>query len=160
MLIKTVSLWASADRTTPPTSPSTMSTMRPPPTETQYEMIHHFTRDGGYSVSTLKSYSKYGIKKIVRLCCTRERHYREQQNKNSQTRQTTTLAIGCPFDIAVRLRQTNRWEITYGETLHNHGPARLSTQHIHRTQELLIKASSIDHHIRQGYTTRQILTGL
>ncbi|KAJ5195560.1 uncharacterized protein N7498_008998 [Penicillium cinerascens] len=69
--------------------------------------------------------------------------------------------MGCPFDIAIRLRQTtNKWEITHENTLHSHGPTPLSTQHIHRTQELLAKASIIDHYIRQGYTTRQVLTGL
>ncbi|KAJ6134805.1 hypothetical protein N7523_001127 [Penicillium sp. IBT 18751x] len=141
--------------------------MKPPPTETQYDSlalemasIHRFTRDEGYSVSTFLSISKNGVKKIVRLCCTRGRVHQPRQDTDTRVRQSMTLAIGCPFDIAIRLRQTNKWEITYEKTLHNHSPAPLSTQHIHRTQELLAKALSIDHSIRQGYTTRQILTGL
>ncbi|KAJ5982657.1 hypothetical protein N7451_012757 [Penicillium sp. IBT 35674x] len=141
--------------------------MKPLPTEIQFDnlaltmaSIHRFTRDEGYSVSTFRSISKNGVKKIVRLCCTRGRVHQPRQDTDTRLRQSITLAIGCPFDIAVRVRQTNKWEITHEKTLHNYSPGPVSTQHIHRTQELLAKVPSIDHSIRQGYTTRQILTGL
>lgn len=60
---------ASANRSFSETLP-TMPIMRPPPNEEQYDslalamaMIHWFTRDGGYFVSTFRSYSKNGIRR-------------------------------------------------------------------------------------------------
>ena len=143
--------------------------MPPPPTDAQYDSlelavtaINDFARKCGYAVSVLRSKrTKQGIKKTVRLCCDRGRVYRPRQDASSRVRQSTTLAIECPFAISLRLQHdTNTWLITYENTSHNHGPSPASTHHIQRTLELSRKSENIHSQLRQGLTTRQVLTGL
>jgi hypothetical protein len=144
--------------------------MPPPPENQLYDTaeigiasINTFARDYGYAVSTRNSkHTKTGVRKTVRLCCDRGRAYRPRQEASSRIRKTTTLAIECPFIVSLRLQQdtTNTWLLTHENTQHNHGPSPPSTHQAHRGQEITQKASNIDHSIRQGYTTRQILTSL
>ena len=159
---------ASPDRLNPPTI-SALPIMEPPPENQYYDTpelgiasINAFARGHGYAISTRSSKTtKLGIKKTVRLCCDRGRRYRPRQEDSSRVRKTTTLAIQCPFTISLRLQQSsNTWRLTHKHIQHNYGPSPPSTHQAHRTQELTQKASNIDHLIRQGHLTRQILTGL
>lgn len=140
--------------------------MLPPPIDIRYESpklaiatINRFARDQGYSVSTLRSVHKNGVKKRVYLCCTRGRVWETSLNDNDRIRNKTTLAVDCLFQVTLRHRvEDNAWHLTYEDTLHNHSPTHPRALHIHRTQELIERALDIDHLIRQGFNTRQILT--
>ncbi|KAJ5822445.1 hypothetical protein N7447_004785 [Penicillium robsamsonii] len=82
-----------------------------PPLPQQYDTpeqgivaINIFGRQHGYAVSTLRSKrTKKGVLKTVRLCYDRGRRLRNSPNSPTRKRETTSLAIKCPFSISLRL---------------------------------------------------------
>lgn len=113
--------------------------MVPFPENQQYDTVevgiaavNTFPRDYSYAVSIRNSKrTKTRIRKTIRLCYDRGRVYRPRQKADSRLRQTTTLAIECPFMISLRLQQ-DTWLLTYKNTQHNHGLSPPSTHQAHR----------------------------
>ena len=139
-----------------------------PPLDPQYDTpeqgiaaINAFARQHGYAVSTLRSkLTKKGLKKTVRLCCDRGRTLRERPHDGPERkRQTTLIAIDCPFGISLRL-QESKWKLTVENQHHNHEPSPTSTYVAHRQHELSKKAPKIENQLTQGLSTRHILTGI
>ncbi|KAJ5251596.1 hypothetical protein N7489_002006 [Penicillium chrysogenum] len=126
----------------PPALPSTPQ-MPLPPLSQQYDTpedginaINLLARPHGFAVSTLRSKTtKRGVRKTVRLYCDRGRMQRNRRPDGDpeRKRQTTTLAIECPFTVSLRLNQeTNLWHITIKNLEHNHGPSPASTHSLQR----------------------------
>ncbi|OGE46879.1 hypothetical protein PENARI_c095G04295 [Penicillium arizonense] len=140
-----------------------------PPLDTHYDTpeqgisaINAFGRAHGYAVAILRSkITKRGVKKTVRLCCDRSRRVRPDDGPDGPTRkrQTTSLAIECPFLISLRL-QEGRWNLTVENQHHNHEPSPPLTHAPHRMKELNTKASNIEKQLEQGLSTRHILTSI
>ena len=73
---------------------------------------------------------------------------------------SSTMRIGCPFKITVRLRD-GRWCLTDADGTHNHPPSDSASDHkVLRQLELKRMKDQIDTYIRLGSSTQQILTYL
>ena len=78
-------------------------------------------------------------------------------------RNTTTLALACSFEVVLRKDlQTGLWRLTIedSKSQHNHQPSPASTHYAQRNIERECKRDEIENALRQGRTTRQILTEL
>ncbi|KAJ6126037.1 hypothetical protein N7471_010664 [Penicillium samsonianum] len=124
------------------------------------EVVNTFARPYGYAVTIRRSkYTKNGVKKTVYLCCDRGRAVKYEETVKK--RRTTTLALGCPFMVVLRLDlQTNLWHLTIDDSKskHNHQPSPASTHTAQRKLDLTHKSDQVENGLRQGHTTRQILT--
>ena len=131
-----------------------------PTSEEAIVSINTFARPHGYAVTSKRSKNtKKGVKKAVYLCCDRGRTYVPQDLEKK--RRTTTLANNCPFAITLRLDlHTDIWRLTIENPTHNHESSPPSTHAIQRSLELTHKKDEIENALRQGRTTRQILTEL
>ncbi|OQE59258.1 hypothetical protein PENNAL_c0329G06460 [Penicillium nalgiovense] len=152
------------------TSTEPLFTFPLPPLNQQYrtpeegaEALNTFARPYGYAVTIRRSkYTKKGIKKSVYLCCDRGREVKQEDTEETaKKRRTTTLACGCPFMIVLRLDSiTGLWRPTIDDSKskHNHLPSPASTHMAQRKLELTHKKDEIENALRQGRTTRQIMT--
>ncbi|KAJ5441771.1 hypothetical protein N7491_004177 [Penicillium cf. griseofulvum] len=153
----------------PPPVPSTNPGTEPGPV-TQFRTreegiaaINEFARPHGYAVTSRRSKTtKKGVVKTIRLICDRGRVPAEvTEEPLAKRRNTNTLATGCPFRIALRLNlTTDHWHLTIENPTHNHLPSPASTHTTQRAIELTHKKDKVENAIRQGRTTRQILTKL
>lgn len=131
----------------------------------------------GYAPTILRSrYTKRKVKKTVYLCCDRGRkpkayadHVDEAPHANfnrawpRKCRNTTTLALACLFEVVLRKDlQTGLWRLTIEDSKpqHNHQPSPASTHYAQRNIERECKEDETENELRQGRTTRQILTEL
>lgn len=132
-----------------------------PPTDRTYhtpeegvEAINSFARPHGYAVTTRRSkftQKGKGIKKTVFLCCDRGRKVTEQPEDPPQAkrRNTSTLALGCPFMIVLRLDlQSGIWHTTVSNSTHNHEPSPPSTHPAQRALELTHKKDKVENALR------------
>ncbi|OGE47089.1 hypothetical protein PENARI_c066G04429 [Penicillium arizonense] len=139
-----------------------------PPLDQQYDTpergiaaVNAFAREHGYAVSIFRSIAKKGVKKIVQLCCDRGRTLRARpDNGPERKRQTTSIAINCPFLLRLRLQEDGRWKLTVDKQEHNHEPSPPSTHVAQRKQELSTKVPVIKQQLQQGLSTRHILTSI
>ncbi|KAJ5135023.1 uncharacterized protein N7515_004301 [Penicillium bovifimosum] len=133
--------------------------------------INTFAAPHGWAVTSIRSKAtKKGVKKTIRLICDRGHAVKADKNgpglanddspgPAKKRRKTTTLALGCPFKMALRLDlKTDLWGITLEHATHNHPSSHASTHPIHRALELTQRNAEVDNAIQQGHTTSQILT--
>lgn len=154
-----------------PEADVTMVTIPLPSLDTEYNTaeeaitaINDFALDYGYAVvkrRSKKTKSKYGegVLKKVQLACDRGGVYTSRVATADRKRKTASMVIGCPFDIAVRLRG-DKWVLTVANDLHNHEPSLPTTHQAQRKLELQRKDEQIQGWFRLSHPTRQILTAL
>ncbi|KAJ5243941.1 hypothetical protein N7489_004037 [Penicillium chrysogenum] len=127
------------------------------------EAVNTFARPHGYAVTSIRSkFTKKGVKKTVPLICDRGREPETNTDEpRPQKRQRSTLRLRCPFKMTLRLNLlTGLWYLTIENPVHNHPPSPASTHPIQRALDLDNKRDNVENRLRQGYTTKQIVTEL
>jgi hypothetical protein len=92
----------------------------------------------GYAVVIQRSKKTKGSRakvKKVQLQCDRGGNYTPMLDEASRKRKTTTIALGCPFNISLRLQDNGLWLLTVANNLHNHEPSPPTAHPTHRKQE-------------------------
>ena len=141
-----------------PVTESTPSFTFPlPPLNRQYstyeearEAVNTFARPYGYAVISIRSkFTKKGVKKTVPLIYDRGRPLHNDDldlDKPHKRRRTTTLRLGYPFKITLRLHlEIGLWHLTIENPTYNHKPSPVSTHPIQRALDLTYKKSELAH---------------
>lgn len=132
----------------------------PPPTDNLYETpeaaiaaMNIFAKPYGFAIATASCTAWNGVKRIVYLCCRREKIHRLPLPPSGRR----TRGSDCIFSSILRLQSDGRWLITLPTPDHNHGPFTGATHIIHRRAEVAQWSTLIDAQIRDGKGSTEIL---